>query len=552
MRRRHIQRPVVIAYIGSVVFAIELDIDGLPIFHATGGTTDGQRLFLLGFVHDIVTGQRGINGNGRSLQVYRIGVVSRGGGGVVVAVAHAYRGMDIGGAGQIASTYHLGEAELTVDVDHGGFVVCTANIQRHLVAQLGIATHRAGDGDHVAGEFTDVEDVVGGDVIHRDGGCRQGGMQDGLIRPGARGIAHSVGLGGSHGHGAAISRLGNVQGDGAVAVAGAHIGIAASDATISMHHQGGGMAAIVDHDGGTAVLGQISRIQLDRGFHLAVHQLARVDHPVRCTVFADGDCRRGRWRGVDDGGSCCRRRGTGGIGAGGNQCVGAIRQRRGGGDEPVAITAHHRTANHRTGGIGDNDGEARNAGAMNGGGSVIGSTDVVDADIDRYCGIAGGVGLYRRQIEGCTTGAITQRSTQGFTHAHQADKAVAAFVCTTGTVQAGSSRIKLGQGVLAIFQCGQHLLCFRCQLGYGSFGLVGGLRLHGFGGQRHFTRAVHIQQLTVGTRHRQGGTVQQHHTLTRLDDVAGLEDTFMPLGINRFGNAVDGNNLTLDSSGTHV
>ncbi len=377
-------------------------------------------------------------------------------------------------------------------------------------------------------------------------------MQGGCVRRGTRGIAHSVGLGGTHGHRAAISRLGNVQGDGAIAVAGAHIGIAASDAAIGMHYQGGGVAAIVDHDGGAAVLGQIGCIQLDGGFHLAVDQFAGVDHTIRCAVLADGDRRRGRRGGVDDGGSCCRGRGTGGIGAGGNQRVGAIRQRRSGGDEPVTIAAHDCTANYRTGGIGDDDGEAGNAGTVNGGRGVVGGTDVVDADIDRYCGIAGCQVLFGRQVEGGTTGTVTQRTAQCFAHPHQADKAVAAFVGTTGTVQAGRCRIKLGQGVLTVFQGCQHLLRFRRQLGHGSFGLVCGLRLHGFGRQRHFARAIHIQQLTVGTGHRQGSAIQQHHALTRLDDVAGLEDTFMPLGINRFGNAVNGNNLTLDSSGAHV
>ena len=312
------------------------------------------------------------------------------------------------------------------------------------------------------------------------------------------------------------------------------------------------MTAFAHGDGGRALVGQLAGVQLYRSLHLTVVQVAAADLTMRVVVFGNSYRRCNRRRDIDDGGARGGGGGTGGIGAGGNQRVGALRQRGGRGDGPVAITAHHSTANDGTGGIGDDDSQARNASAVNGRRGVIGGTDTVDAHADRHRGIAGGVGLYRLQIDGRTTSAIAQCAAQCFAHAHQADKAVAALIGTTCAIQTGGGRIKLGQRVLAIFQGGQHLLCFRCQLGHGGFSLVRGLRLHGFGGQRHFARAIYIEHLAIGTGYRQGGAIQQHHMLTRMDDVSGLEDTLMPLGINRFGNAVNGNDLTLDSCGAHV
>ena len=171
------------------------------------GHSDGATVGFLDVQH--IVGSHRINrdaGLGRC-QVNQVVMIGGGGSGVVIAVAHAYRSVDFGGTGQIAGTHINGEAQLAVDVDHFGFVERTANIQRHLVVQLGISTHRAGDGDDIAIEFIDVEDVVGGDVVHRDGGFRCRDMYAQVMLGGRRTVTGQVMDIGGDGIGLAICQI---------------------------------------------------------------------------------------------------------------------------------------------------------------------------------------------------------------------------------------------------------------------------------------------------------------------------------------------------------
>ena len=198
--------------------------------HAAG---DGDIAGGFGRVQDVVGSDAAHADAGAGGDVHRVGVVVADGDAVAIRVA----GGDAGAHRTAVRQHAAGNAGAEGQAcQHGRGVAVAADAQRHGVTHLGVATDRAGDG-HVPCGFCGIDDVVGGDGVHRDRGAGAGVHRVGVRGAGAAGIAQ--GVAGGDAHADALACVGRQVGTGHVdaeaAVGGHRAGV---DHAVHAHRDG--------------------------------------------------------------------------------------------------------------------------------------------------------------------------------------------------------------------------------------------------------------------------------------------------------------------------